>query len=175
MGLCVSRPRRYALFLFVRVIPLCLNAEGAPPRLRLMAKEFATTRKTPLVARSTPRQIAPRTRYFLRTGVVWVIKKPGLYALFFSVRANFFTPKFCGSAAVPRAPPPKKSATSQHTTQHTATETCAEANAPQSLSLSQAVVVFLGECLRIHPCAHSRSSVVRAVCDMHVSCAKCAG
>ena len=134
MGLCVCRPRRYALFLFVRVISLCLNAEGAPPRRRLMAKEFATTRKTPLLARSTPRQVAPRTRYFLRTGVAWVIKKPRLYALFFSVRANFFTPKFCGSAAVPRAPPPKKSATSQHTTQHTATETCAEANAPQSLT-----------------------------------------
>ena len=33
-------------FFFVRVISLCLNAEGAPPRhapRRLMAKEFATT------------------------------------------------------------------------------------------------------------------------------------
>ena len=85
----------------------CLRlGRRAPPHGQGIC-EFATTRKTPLAAGTTPRQVSPRIRYFLRTGMARVMKKPGLYAIaaraIFSVRANFFAPKFCGRAALPTA------------------------------------------------------------------------
>ena len=49
---------------------------------------------------------------FLRTGMARAMKKPGLCAIaaraintIFSVRADFFAPKFCGRAALPTAGP----------------------------------------------------------------------
>ena len=85
----------------------CLRlGRRAPPHGQGIC-EFATTRKKPLAAGTTPRQVSPRIRYFLRTGMARVMKKPGLYAIaeraIFSVRANFFAPKFCGRAALPAA------------------------------------------------------------------------